>query len=183
MHHKKNESYSLFSRDLLRLNVGQNSLNEIPSQALGPLKNLNQLDLSFNKIKDIKEDTFTGKYLCNRYENDVYGILGMEKLDTLNLNHNKIEALLDNHFEGMPKVTSLSLDYNKISDIAPDAFNGLEGKKCLKSPDCLEKCQIVSEQLQFLSLAANKISFVPTSALRPLHQLNTLHLNDNNITR
>ena len=132
---------TLFSRDLLRLNVGRNSLNEIPSQALGPLKNLNQLDLSFNKIKDIKEDTFTGKYICNGFENDVHGILGMKKLDTLNLNHNKIEALLDNHFEWMPKVTSLSLDYYKISDIAPEAFNGLEGKACLNTPDCLEKCQ------------------------------------------
>lgn len=38
-------------------------------------------------------------------------------------------------------------------------------------------------QLQTLSLASNKLSEVPTEALRPLHQLITLHLNDNNITR
>lgn len=143
------DAFDGLTKDLLRLNVGRNSLTEIPSESLVKLKNLNQLDLSFNKIKDIKENTF----------------LGLDKLDTLNLDHNKVEVLYDEHFDGMPKVTSLSLDYNKIYDIHPEAFNGLD------------------EQLQFLSLAANKISSVPTAALRPLHQLNTLHLNDNNISR
>jgi len=40
-----------------------------------------------------------------------------------------------------------------------------------------------SAQLQTLSMARNKINSVPTRPLRPLHQLITLHLNDNNITR
>ena len=58
----------------------------------------------------------------------IFLISGLDKLDTLNLNNNKIEELLDDHFEGMPRVTSLSLDYNKISIIHPGAFSGLEGK-------------------------------------------------------
>ena len=121
-----------FYRDLLRLNVGRNSLTEIPSESLEMLKNLNQLDLSFNKIKEIKENTFLGKYLT------FLGFLtqkklhtffpGLDKLDTLNLDHNKIEVLYDDHFEGMPKVTSLSLDYNKIYEVHPGAFNGLDGE-------------------------------------------------------
>ena len=49
-----------FPRDLLRLNVARNSLSEVPSEALLQLKNLNQLDLSFNKIKYIEENTFAG---------------------------------------------------------------------------------------------------------------------------
>ena len=39
------------------------------------------------------------------------------------------------------------------------------------------------DQLQTLSMAANKLSGVPQDSLRPLHQLITLHLNDNNLTR
>ena len=39
------------------------------------------------------------------------------------------------------------------------------------------------DQLQTLSMAANKLSGVPQESLRPLHQLITLHLNDNNLTR
>ena len=52
----------------------------------------------------------------------------MEKLDKLDLNHNKIEELLDYGFEGLPKLTSLSLDYNKISLLEPKAFSGLDGE-------------------------------------------------------
>ena len=49
------------TRDLLRLNVGRNSLSEIPKNSLEILKNLNHLDLSFNKIKDVKEKNFEGE--------------------------------------------------------------------------------------------------------------------------
>ena len=49
------------TRDLLRLNVGRNSLSEIPKGSLEILKNLNHLDLSFNKIRDVKEKNFDGE--------------------------------------------------------------------------------------------------------------------------
>ena len=117
------------TRDLLRLNVGRNSLSEIPKGSLEILKNLNHLDLSFNKIRDVKEKNFEG-------ENFVFladylyqlCLAGMEKLDKLDLNHNKIEKLVDYGFEGLPKLTSLSLDYNKISLLEPKAFSGLDGE-------------------------------------------------------
>ena len=68
----------------------------------------------------------------------------MDKLDTLNLNNNKIEELgprffegdssfdnlssrFDDVFAGLPRVTSLKLDYNKIKTIHDEAFYGLEG--------------------------------------------------------
>jgi Leucine-rich repeat (LRR) protein len=51
----------------------------------------------------------------------------MDKLDTLNLNNNKIEELGPRFFEGLPRVTSLKLDYNKIHNIDDEAFTGLEG--------------------------------------------------------
>ena len=52
---------NLYTRDLLRLNVGRNSLSEIPKGSLEILKNLNHLDLSFNKIRDVKERNFEGE--------------------------------------------------------------------------------------------------------------------------
>lgn len=104
------DAFDGLTKDLLRLNVARNSLNDVPSGALLKLKNLNQLDLSFNKIKFIEENTF----------------MGMDKLDTLNLNNNKIEKLGAGFFEGMPRITSLQLDYNKIRNIDDEAFLGLE---------------------------------------------------------
>ena len=54
--------------------------------------------------------------------------LGLEKLDKLELNHNKIEELVDFSFEGLTKLTSLSMDYNKIFYIQNRAFIGVDGK-------------------------------------------------------
>ena len=53
---------------------------------------------------------------------------GLEKLDKLELNQNKIEELTDFCFEGLPKLTSLSIDYNKIYVVEPRAFSGLDGE-------------------------------------------------------
>ena len=52
-------------RDLLRLNVGRNHLSEIPSQSLMALKNLNHLDLSDNKIYELKGRPFEGKSITS----------------------------------------------------------------------------------------------------------------------
>jgi len=183
--------------DLLRLNVGRNSLNEVPSEALEGLKNLNQLDLSFNKIKEIKENTF----------------LGLDKLDTLNLNNNKIEELLDDHFEGMPRVTSLSLDYNKISIIHPGAFSGLEEQLQFLSLAANKISSVPTSSLrplhqlntlhlndnnisrleedsfeefgghiQNLWLQNNKICEIPSATFEDLTTLEWLKLNNNELT-
>ena len=42
---------------------------------------------------------------------------------------------------------------------------------------------VCAGNLQYLSITHNKLSFIPSPSLRPLHQLITLHLDDNNITR
>ena len=89
----------------------------------------------------------------------------MDKLDTLSMNHNQLTRITAGDFEGLPRLTSLSLDYNKITFIDSEAFRGLEGN------------------LQFLSITHNKLNFIPSPALWPLHQIITLHLDDNNITR
>ena len=53
---------------------------------------------------------------------------GMDKLDTLAMNHNQLTRLEAGEFEGLPRLTSLSLDYNKITYIDREAFRGLEGR-------------------------------------------------------
>ena len=53
---------------------------------------------------------------------------GLDKLDTLAMNHNQLTRLDAGDFEGLPRLTSLSLDYNKISYIDREAFRGLEGR-------------------------------------------------------
>ena len=51
---------TFFSRDLLRLSLVRNHLTEVPSDALIILKNLNQLDLTDNKISSLHRGVFEG---------------------------------------------------------------------------------------------------------------------------
>ena len=55
-------------------------------------------------------------------------VSGLDKLDTLAMNHNQLTRLDAGDFEGLPRLTSLSLDYNKITHIDNEAFRGLEGE-------------------------------------------------------
>ena len=52
---------------------------------------------------------------------------GMDKLDTLAMNHNLLTNIKEGNFEGMPRLTSLALDNNKIQHIHLEAFRALEG--------------------------------------------------------
>ena len=54
---------------------------------------------------------------------------GLEALDFLALNHNKLTALAASHFDGLPSLSSLELDYNRIAKIDKAAFNGLESER------------------------------------------------------
>ena len=65
---------------------------------------------------------------CKNKITIVFITLGLDKLDTLALNHNQLTELSAGDFEGLPRLTSLSLDYNKITHIDNEAFRGLEGR-------------------------------------------------------
>ena len=56
-----------------------------------------------------------------------YYLTGLDKLDTLEMNHNQLTSLNAGDLEGMPRLSSLSLNYNKITHIDNEAFRGLEG--------------------------------------------------------
>ena len=45
-----------------------------------------------------------------------------------------------------------------------------------------QKSYLLTENLQSLSLAGNQLEIFPSSALRPVHELTTLHLDDNRIS-
>ena len=76
------KSHHLCFRDLLRLNVGRNHLSEIPSQSLLPLKNLNHLDMSANKIYELKGRPFDG----NKWESHLMWHVSSPDPDKIKLN-------------------------------------------------------------------------------------------------
>ena len=64
---------------------------------------------------------------------------GLDNLDQLVLNDNKLEHLGEDYFTGISKLTTLYLDQNKIKTINAKAFNGIEGKYLLYTSPFTQK--------------------------------------------
>ncbi|XP_015924639.2 leucine-rich repeat-containing G-protein coupled receptor 5 [Parasteatoda tepidariorum] len=89
---------------LRSLNLKSNKLAEIP--VLHECKELRLIDLSYNNIIAVEENTFTNQ----------------KNLIDLFLSHNLISEILMNSFEGLTNLQVLDLESNEIEKIHPEAF-------------------------------------------------------------
>ena len=138
-------------------------------QAILPLKYLKILVMSENNIRQMEADDFKGEsFILRVLEGIIRWIttirVGMESLDELTLNHNKLEHLGAGFFRGLNSLTTLYIDHNHVQTVNKDAFEGLE------------------DSLTSLTLAGNQIQEFPMLALRRIHSLHTLHLDNNKLS-
>lgn len=97
------------------------------------LENLEHLDMSYNKIQQIEDDTFKNS----------------SKLITLRLNNNHLTSVPD--FSGLTQIKELDLSYNNIKGIFPPAFNYLSTLKELKIDGNPESMEIQESDMEFSS--------------------------------
>lgn len=123
-------TFSHHFRDMQRLNLARNELSKVPHSALAGLTYLETLELSDNPIANIQPGDFNGIFIFHfqHFRAPNYWLFtGLDNLDHLIMNHNKLEHLAEGIFQGMPKLTTLYLDSNMITTIHNHAFVGLEG--------------------------------------------------------
>uniref|UniRef100_A0A671LJY6 Slit homolog 3 protein-like n=1 Tax=Sinocyclocheilus anshuiensis TaxID=1608454 RepID=A0A671LJY6_9TELE len=116
----------------LRLNDNEISVLEATG-AFKKLPNLRKINLSNNKLRDIREGSFDGAggvlelLLTGNKLQSVSGRMfkGLSGLKTLMLRSNQISCVDNATFTGLSSVRLLSLYDNRISTIAPGAFNTL----------------------------------------------------------
>ncbi|CAH1799387.1 unnamed protein product [Owenia fusiformis] len=97
-----------FPSNTLVLNLLNNSLTNIPSEAFLGLNRLQSLLLQDNFISDIRADSF----------------LGLNQLTQLYLKNNTIREIKSRTFEHLPNLRKLHLEDNFVKTIAGDAFVG-----------------------------------------------------------
>uniref|UniRef100_A0AAR2IM47 Slit homolog 3 (Drosophila) n=1 Tax=Pygocentrus nattereri TaxID=42514 RepID=A0AAR2IM47_PYGNA len=116
----------------LRLN--DNEISSLDATgAFKKLPNLRKINLSNNKLRDIREGAFDGAggilelLLTGNKLQAVQGRMfrGLTGLKTLMLRSNQIACVDNSTFTGLSSVRLLSLYDNRISTIAPGAFNTL----------------------------------------------------------
>ncbi|CAB01864.2 Leucine-rich repeat-containing protein let-4 [Caenorhabditis elegans] len=154
------------------LTMNQAELVELPPNFFSGLF-IRRLDLSQNKIKKIDDAAFAGI-------NPV--------LEEVVLNHNLIEKVPAAALAGLPNLLRLDLSNNSIVEIQEqEIFPNLNklydinlGSNKIFSIHT-STFQNVKNSIQTINLGHNNMTAVPSSAIRGLKQLQSLHLHKNRI--
>lgn len=155
--------------------LANNHLKSIPEKALSGMNRLENLDLSKNRIKELKPNAFGIEYGET------------SSLSRLNLGGNKLGNITHSGvFSHMGTLTYLDLSYNRIRNLAPRVFEHLKGLESLfLQNNQLDRFPTASvyrlEKLRHLMLDNNRISKIDNYSLADLPKLQHLSLAGNKI--
>lgn len=149
----------LWPESVLEINLSRNNLTSLDIKVFSSgCANLNKLDLSRNKLMDIRPELFAS----------------FERLNTLDLSYNHLHAVDVQWFENTPTLMRLNLAYNPIGEkelpIECEMFNPLYWLEYLDLTNCSFRLLPLNifqnnSRLTELSLARNPLDHVPTTQL------------------
>ncbi|XP_053995102.1 chaoptin-like isoform X1 [Hylaeus volcanicus] len=171
------------------LNVSYNAISVV--NAGSSMNNLTRLDLSFNNISQLPADTFYNapdlRSLDLRNNFIVVlepGTFGLSRLETLNLQNNKIESLRKQSFHGLGLLQLLDLSENQLTQLSTEQFRNLKNLRILNLSGnkirSLPKDVFEGTKLEILDLSRNKFTVVPSPSFFEVgYTLRDLDLADN----
>ncbi|KAL6267920.1 hypothetical protein P5V15_000988 [Pogonomyrmex californicus] len=162
-------------RQLEKLDLGENNMWGIPEGALCPLVNLEVLNLTRNRLRDITSFRFNSAARC------------LTNLRELDLSNNSVESLPSAAFSGLTRLHSLDLRCNAISFMADRAFEGLTSMAILKLADnrlasLPPELFNDARDIQEIHLRNNTLNVLPPGLFGELSQLLVLDLSHNELT-
>ena len=165
-----------FATNLTWLNLYNNSLTTLPTDAFKGLSKVTNLYLEANLLKTIKTGAFNGlnslTELSLRYmsietvESGAFN--GLSNLQSLNLYDNKLATLSTDTFKRLSQVTSLDLRGNPLITIKTGAFNGLSS--------------LTKLDLRYATGYRGHLKTIEPGAFKGLNNLRTLNLYGNRLT-
>ncbi|XP_078522744.1 leucine-rich repeat transmembrane neuronal protein 4 isoform X1 [Lissotriton helveticus] len=154
------------------------------------------LSLRYNSIQKLKSYQFAGLhqlvwlYLDHNYINSVDEDVfqGIRRLKELILSSNKITHLHNKTFHPVPNLRNLDLSYNKLQSLQQDQFKGLRKLLILHlRSNSLKTVPIRVFQdcrnLDFLDLGYNRLRSLSRNAFAGLLKLKELHLEHNQFSK
>lgn len=160
---------------LERLDLSNNNMWNLPEGSLCPLFNLEVLNLSRNRLREVSSFKFSMASRC------------AANLRTLDLSNNSIESLPSAAFSGLSRLHSLDLRSNSLAFIADRAFEGLTSLTSIKltnnrltslPPDLFVEARDVKE----IHLRNNSLTVLPPGLFSELTQLMVLDMSTNELT-
>ncbi|XP_026465274.1 toll-like receptor 7 [Ctenocephalides felis] len=138
--------------ELQSLNLAGNNINLLQQNTLCPLKSLQTLNLTDNRIKSANELGFSaGAERCS----------GGEELVTLDLSYNRLANIGDFwQISKLRRLQQLHLQHNNITDVSSESLIGLTS-------------------LRILNLSFNKLESLPNLLLFNSREIREIHLQNN----
>ncbi|XP_034933907.1 chaoptin [Chelonus insularis] len=171
------------------LNVSFNSISVINFE-LG-LINLTSLDLGYNNLTQLPAEIFTGMPnlktldLRSNYLTFLHsGTFNLDRLETLNLQDNRLGVLRQQAFRGTSSLQQLDLSGNSLSQLSTEQFRNLRNLRILNLSRnhirSLSRNVFEGTRIELLDLSSNRISIVPSSAFLEVgYTLRDLNLAEN----
>ena len=190
----------MYSRNLFKLILNNNNLTIILNGMFRGLISLKLLDLSRNKIQQIKSTAFRDlKQLEEIYLNLNYLIAIHKYLFNLNTNlnksdlsHNKLRYIENNTFGNLNKLATVNLHGNKLAYIQKGMLTGLSHGKFshyeASRSTVFNLLQLLiflvklCLSVTFLNTGENRIRIIEAKSFENMTNLNRLNLDKNNIS-
>ncbi|EDV97732.1 GH14531 [Drosophila grimshawi] len=145
-------------RQLERLDLSLNNIWLIPDGMVCPLKSLQHLNASYNKIQDISNFYFSSASLTSSRKSRICG----STLESLDLSANKMVSLPSAMLSALVRLTHLNMAKNSMSFLADRAFEGLAS-------------------LRVVDLSANRLTSLPPELFAETKHLQEIYLRNNSI--
>lgn len=158
--------------DLVRtIDLSRNELTFIQYGTFRSMNNLENLLLSHNFLKEVKNFTFMGTE---------------ESLLRIYLNHNQIKTIHKDAFRGLSRVTSLYLSYNQIRSLHESAFRDMCALRHLylgnnKLHHLRRNTFENLRQLESITLSKNNLRWIPQGLFSGLSSLREVTLAGNQL--
>uniref|UniRef100_A0A8C7HK07 Leucine rich repeat containing G protein-coupled receptor 5 n=1 Tax=Oncorhynchus kisutch TaxID=8019 RepID=A0A8C7HK07_ONCKI len=154
---------------LRHLWLDDNSLTEVPADALGALSSLQAMTLALNRITHIPDRAFTN----------------LSSLVVLHLNNNRIRTLGTQCFDGLHSLETLFFYDNPIQFVGQSAFQHLPELRTLSLNGAAEITEFPdltgTKSLESLTITGARITSLPTTVCDQLPNLQVLDLSYNMI--
>lgn len=187
---------------LERLDLGNNNMWSLPEGSLCPLFNLELLNLTRNRLREVASFKFNLGSRCaanlrvvdlsnNSIESlPASAFSGLSRLQSLDIRSNNIAFVADRAFEGLIALTSIQLSSNRLASLPPDLFSESRDIKeihlrnntlAVLPPGLFGELT----QLQVLDMSANELTaeWINSATFTGLVRLVVLDLSDNQISR
>lgn len=152
---------------LFTLDLSNNQLNDVESGAFTIFESLETLDLSYNRIQNLRE-SLTERPLFN--------------LKVLKLNNNLLKEISEETFKGLYNLEKLFLNNNFVKALPAPNLKPLKNLRVLDvSTNHLQSLEILSPKLKTLNVAVNYLAIDRIRGLDRLTHLKSLNISYNPI--